>query len=101
MTDQMLFIILAIIFSGLGIWFAHTRGNTILQDWADVNGLQILRKEFRYFRQGPFWWRTGNGRVVYFVTVRDEQGRQRSGWVRCGSWLGGLLSDKADVIWKD
>lgn len=71
-----------------------------MKDWADKNGYQILHKEFRLFRVGPFWGQSRQA-VVYYVTVRDEQGQQRSGWVRCGSRFMGLLSDNADVIWKD
>ena len=82
------------------IWFSVTRRSTILKDWADKNGYQILHKEFRVFRVGPFWGQSGQA-VVYYVTVRDEQGQQRSGWVRCGGRFLGLLSDNADVIWKD
>lgn len=38
---------------------------------------------------------------VCYVTMRDEPGPPQSGWVRCGGRFLGLLSDKADVIWKD
>jgi hypothetical protein len=93
-------IITAVSIATLLIWLAVTRGRTILKDWADKNGYQILHKEFRVFRVGPFWGQSGQA-VVYYVTVRDEQGQQWSGWVRCGGRFLGLLSDKADVIWKD
>jgi hypothetical protein len=83
MEDQIFFTILGGLFAALGIWFAVTRGGTILKDWADKNGYQILHKEFRVFRVGPFWGQSRQA-VVYYVTVRDEQGQQRSGWVRCG-----------------
>ena len=33
------------------------------------------------------------------VTVQDREGRVRSGYVRCGGFLFGLLSDRADVRW--
>ena len=47
------------------------------------------------------FWTSSRGQTVYCVTVEDEQGNQRHGWVRCGSWLFGLLSDNVDVRWED
>jgi hypothetical protein len=35
------------------------------------------------------------------VTVEDEQGRRRTGWVRCGGWFWGLLSDATEAHWDD
>jgi hypothetical protein len=52
---------------------------------------------------GPFsWWATSRGQVVYFVQVIDREGIQRSGWVRCGGFLGGVVgSRRAEVRWDD
>jgi hypothetical protein len=52
------------------------------------------------FRRGPFWW-SGKGQVVYRVAVRDERGHDWQGWVRCGHWLTGLLSDAVEVRWDN
>jgi hypothetical protein len=39
--------------------------------------------------------------TVYRVTVEDGQGCRRTGWVRGGGWLRGLLSDTTEVHWDD
>lgn len=83
-------------------WAWHfSRSRSILQKWADDNGYQLLQAEYRWFRKGPFFWRASRDQVVYYVTVRDQLGRERRGWVRCGSWLLGMFSNRADVRWED
>lgn len=39
--------------------------------------------------------------IVYFVIVRDKNGVERSGWVRCGGWFLRLLASDVDVHWDD
>ena len=81
-------------------WVWHfSRARSILQKWADDNGYQLLQAEYRWFRKGPFFWTTSRDQVVYYVVVLDPLGRERKGWVKCGSWLFGMLSNKADVRW--
>ena len=84
-----------------GVAWQFSRSRTILEQWAAENGYQILERERRYMRLGPFWWRTGKNQQVYYVRVRDGSGRERSGYVRCGSWLAGMLSSQATVAWDD
>ena len=80
------------------------RAKSILQNWAHDNGFHIVSFEKRYLiATGPFrWWTNSRGQVVYFIQVRDREGTQRSGWLRCGSFFGGVLgSRKAEVRWDD
>src|SRR4051794_29722736 len=93
----MLSIVVVLIVAGY-VW-RFGRSQTILDRWAEANGLRILNKEYRWMMRGPFAWTTSKGQAVYRVTVEDAAGRTRSGWVRCGSWLAGLLSDRVDVRW--
>jgi len=44
-------------------------------------------------------WFTGNRQDVYRVTVRTADGGIRSGYVRCGGFWMGMLSDKVTVEW--
>ncbi len=76
-----------------------TRSNELIDQWARANNLQILQKEARNFLRGPMFWTTGKSQTVYRITVIDQNGRQRSGWVRCGGMFLGLHSDKIDVRW--
>jgi hypothetical protein len=78
-----------------------TRSAAILEKWADENGYEILERSYRWFFRGPFFFRTSKGQTVYRVTVRDKAGNVQTGWVACGSWWWGLLSDQARVIWDE
>ena len=71
----------------------------MLDEWAARNGLQILERDYRALCQGPFVWRCSRGQAVYRVKVRDAEGQVRTGWVRCGGWELGLLSDQVEVSW--
>jgi hypothetical protein len=77
------------------------RAEAILRRWAAASGYEIVHFEHRWFRVGPFWWRTSKGMAVFHVVVRDSAGRERSGFVRVGGWFWGLWSDVAKVEWDD
>jgi hypothetical protein len=81
-------------------WRFH-RGQTLLRRWAASSGYRLHDHEVRWLVRGPFFWTTSKAQMVYRVTVEDNTGHLRRGWVRCGSWLGGLLSDRVDVRWDD
>ena len=78
-----------------------SRSETIIDRWARANGFRVLNVEQRFVRTGPFFFRHGKGQTIYHVTVQDAQDRARSGYVRCGGWFAGLLSDAAAVEWDD
>ena len=77
------------------IYIRMRRARDMLEGWAEENGYEILESEHRLFRKGPYIW-SGRGQVVYRVWVRDREGVERLGWVRCGSWWGGDLVDKVE-----
>ena len=85
-------------------WIFIALSKTILRRWAGENGFQIISFEQRYlFFTGPFkWWSNGRGQFVYRVVIRDRDGHERSGWVRCGSYLGGVLfNNDVEVRWEE
>jgi hypothetical protein len=88
------------VLSMLTLWWHFGRSSSLLHQWAAKNGYRIIRKEYRYFFRGPFTWTSTNTQTVYYVVVDDSSGISRSGWVRCGSWWFGLLSDKVEVRWE-
>jgi len=77
------------------------RSRNIAQQWAQDNGFELLSAERRFAFRGPFWWRTSKGQEVFRITVRDTGGRVRSGYLRVGGWVVGLLSDQADIKWDE
>jgi hypothetical protein len=54
--------------------FHFSRGISILNQWAEENGFEIISREHRFIRLGPFWWRKGKGQEVYYVTIRTSEG---------------------------
>ena len=84
----------------LVLYLYITRSQKLLKRWAGENGYEFLRAEYRMFRKGPFVW-SSRGQTVYRVEVRDKQGVERTGWVRCGSWWVGVFSDKVEARWDE
>ena len=95
-----LFVVVVAIMLGSITWH-FSRSRSVLEQWADEQGLEILHSDYRHVFRGPFFWTTGKGQTVYFVRVRDKKGVERSGWVRCGGWFWGLMTDAAEVKWED
>ncbi len=77
------------------------RSRKLLKRWANNNNCEILQSDHRSLFRGPFFWTTTRGQAVYFVRIRDAAGNVRTGWVRCGSFWAGMLSDKTEVRWDD
>src|SRR5262245_40079728 len=95
---QSLFVILLLVVGVILTLVSHfSRSSSLLRSWADQHGLRIIRKEYRTFLRGPFFWTSSKGQTVYRVIVEDKLGNQRSGWVRCGSWWFGLLSSHVEA----
>jgi len=95
-----LFVVVAIFVVGSIVWH-FSRSRSVLEQWAEQHGFEILHSEYRNLLRGPFFWTTSKGQTVYYVKVRDSHGAERSGWVRCGGWFLGLMTDKAEVRWED
>jgi hypothetical protein len=85
----------------LGLVWHFGRSSSLLHQWAAQNGYRIIRQEYRNFFKGPFFWTSTKGQTVYYVVIEDSGGNRRSGWVRCGGWWLGLLSDNVEVRWDD
>ena len=100
-ANQVLTVVAVIILAVIAMVWHFRRSRSLLEDWAAENGYRLLSSQYRNFSRGPFFWTTSKGQTVYRVTVQDRDGATRSGWVRCGSWWGGLLSDKVQVRWDD
>jgi hypothetical protein len=94
------FVGLVVVLVVLAIWWRIGRSNSLPRKWAAQNKYLILRQEHRFFK-GPYFWTSSKGQTVYYVVVQDPNGNKRSGWLRCGSWWFGLLSDNVEVRWDD
>jgi hypothetical protein len=87
--------------SALVVTWHFRRSAARLRRWAEVNGYRIIGQEYRTFWKGPFFWASSRGQAVYYVTLEDRQGARHQGWVRCGGWFFGLLSDNVEVSWDE
>ncbi len=99
--DPSLFLIIVVIvvFVGLVLAWRSGRSKEILQKWADDNDYTLVSSRPCYLFKGPFFF-VSDAQTVYFVTVRDAEGQNRSGWVRCGGFFFGLASNAAEVKWQ-
>jgi hypothetical protein len=96
-------IIGAVLFFALRRWF-DSRSKAMLYDWAAECGFTVVTFERRLITgTGPFkGWTLSRGESIYFVHGRDKDGRDRSGWVRCGMCPDGPFSKpQAEVTWED
>jgi hypothetical protein len=86
------------------LWWFDRRSKIILRNWAKKNEFEILQSEQRYlFFTGPYkFWTNSRNQIIFFLRVRDRQGHERSGWIRCGSYFGGVFfSDQIEVRWDE
>lgn len=94
-----LLILMALVVGGTLTWATTRRAESMIQRWADGNGYQIVQLEWRWFRLGPYFWKASKNQMVYRVEIIDWNGNPAQCWIRCGSWLLGVLSDEIDVTW--
>ena len=75
------------------IWPQAVRARRMLDTWAAQGGFQIIRFERKnWTNRGPFgWWTNSPYQMIFHIRVRDREGKARSAWVRCGSYLGGKI----------
>ena len=78
----------------------HTwRSDALLDRFVKERGYRLIRKERRTLFRGPFFFSTGRGQEVYYITVEDREGQLLCGYVRCGGAIFGMFSDNLEVIW--
>lgn len=98
-TVAILAVVLILVFTAAFIAWYFRQSDAHLERWAQENGYQIVGKERRYLRRGPFLLGTTRSQAVFYVEVIDTAGRQHRGWVRVGAWWWGVLKYKATVQW--
>jgi len=97
-------IIAATLIGGIlwGYRWGSKREAAIFRKWVEENRFDVLLCQSRViFGTGPFPYWKNPKQPVYFIRVRDQYGKERSGWVRFGSYWGGTWdSNKAEVRWR-
>ena len=88
----------------LGVLFwlhrrAHTRSRRNLQRWVDDHGYSLVTAKTAWFRKGLYTWTSARDQIVFRISVLDERGQDRTGWVRCGSrFKGAAFSDDIEGV---
>ena len=100
MTPVLLPILIVVLVVVLIVWSAR-RSRNMLETWAYENGYQVEHAQWRWIRKGPYFWKSSKNQHVYYFIATDEDGRQRTGWARCGGFWLGLLTSEIDVTWDD
>jgi len=67
--------------------------------WAKANNYQIIDALSRRWASRPGHVPSSMLQMVFRVKIKDEDGRQREGWLRLGSYFLGLVSKEQDVFW--
>lgn len=60
--------------------------NRSIDRWVKENDVNVLSREFRLLRTGPYW--LTHNRPVYKLVVQFPDGRREICWIRCNSFLG-------------
>lgn len=79
----------------------NTRAGVILRNWAANNHFELVHSE-RCTGMGPFNPLTALYGIVFLVRVRDQEKKERTGWVICGSFGEHIyFTDHAEVKWQE
>jgi hypothetical protein len=78
----------------------NEKARDVIDQWAEQEEVTVVSKQF-LFGGGKFFFSHSKSQRVYRVVVRNVAGQQRTADIRCGSWIGGMLSDNISVRWHD
>ena len=94
--DFVVFAVFMLIAGASGIAH-HRRARAVVEEWAQECGFTLLEADYACPFSVPFRWMYFRNEAVYRVTVADQRGRRRRGFVRCGTWW----RDETEVRWDD
>ena len=76
-------------FAGAIVVATRTAGpKTALANWAKQNNLELLKAKRHYCLFKPFKFIRSTAQPVYRIRVRNAQGKEHSGFARCGGFFG-------------
>ena len=107
MTDALLVPISAVLVSAilLGYRYGQRRELQMLRKWAERNRFELINtRPRRLLESAPFPFWTSGRMPNHFVRVRDAMGRERSGWVRLGTYASSIYGkglERVEVKWED
>lgn len=87
------------VFALWALWYLNSRAEHMLERWCRHTGLDLLSRECCWVGTGPYAMAPLNGQWVYRISIRNRAGRVKTGYVRIGSTLLGVLAEEVDVLW--
>lgn len=86
-------------FALFAVWWQNDRAEAMLERWCRHTGFELLDRRYCWIPAAPYVLAPLHGQWVYRITIRNRAGRVRTGYVRCGSELLGVLAEEVDVRW--
>src|SRR6266545_4555408 len=76
---------------------ADRRWREVLSLWLQKNGYRLESADYRVLRLGPFMWTSRRGHAVFYVSLIQQDGVRRQGWIRLSEPFGGPVDGKVEV----
>ena len=95
MDNNILIIVISIL--AVVLYLTYSRARSILETWADENGYQILSSNPRFLGRGPYTYTLMGKQWVFHVVVRASDGTTKTGYVKLGSFLWGVMVNRAEA----
>jgi hypothetical protein len=104
MIEPILIIVVLLSLLGGYAWWIHRwqcgEADRMLENWARQNGFTVLSKEWANpWGTGPGVVYASNKQVFYRVVVQDAEGKKKTGLVKIGSRMIGVLSNDVEAEW--
>lgn len=101
MNEDVIYGILLVLALIGAIWAVITRPwHRQINQWAEEQGFKLIKFKGAKFYEGPSAWRRNSDfREEFYITVEDQQGRKRSGWIVFESSWGLGSYEYTKVIW--
>jgi hypothetical protein len=101
-ASESCFLVPFVIVGGIVIWshlmFLRRDAPAAMKRWAKENGYRLVRQDYRPVLRGPFFGTTSLNQMVFRITVRDEQGGSKTGWLCIGTYWWPSV-DQIEVFW--
>jgi hypothetical protein len=73
----------------------------MVETWALQNRFHVTTLKRCFYFNDPSFLMRSNVQFVFKISVEDEEGKVRTGWIRCGHWFLGLVRDQVTIFWDE
>jgi len=79
------------------LFLTYSRAQMILRTWAEENDYQMISSNMRFLSRGPYTYTLLGKQWVSHVVVRTSDGTTKTGYVKLGSFLWGVMVNRAEA----